>query len=231
MGLQLDWSQDWRTFDNLESGRYTSVRNTGDMVDGVSGVLRRAIGRKELAASGGVYRGDDTVFMVPRDSIEALAFQGRFPKPGDLYQDGEGQTFTVLGADAILKDGSGVHQMYRLTCRNLVVAYDLQHRIDIQRPSISYDAAGVKLRGWPGSTPYSQLACRVQLLTQDMVDTLGMTAFKGTHAVMVSRQVTVGDDDRIKWVDGLTTRYLDIKGVRSPERIDELPVIDAELMP
>lgn len=231
--MQLDHSLDFLCWDNTETGTLTSRRKTGDMSDLVSGVLRGAVTGKELRESNGAYTGDDVTFLVARNRIASLLAQDRKPKPGDTYQDANGVEFTVLGVDEELKDQGGP-QVFRLTCRDLVLAYDLRDVVDIERPRVTLDGAGVKTKGWPpgdGSVPYRSIPAKVQRITEDVLEQWGLVALKGSYIVIVGRQVTLDLEERIKWIRSGVTRYLDIVELRNPERIDELPVIGAELRP
>jgi head-tail adaptor len=228
--MQLDLSQDYLSWDNTEAVQYASVRNTDTMYDVIPMVRRRMLSAKELAASGGAYIGGDSAFLIPTPLLAALLAQERQPKPGDQILDAGGQTWTVLGAQGQKQDRTA-YQTWKCVCRNLAIVYDLQDLIDIQRATITYDAGGGKVKTWPsdggGSTPYPSLPARVQLLTDEVVEERGMRGFRGTHAVIVSKQLSVTYEDRIKW----GSVYLDIVGYHNPERIDELPVIDAMLPP
>lgn len=250
--MQADNSQDFDSADNLEAIRYTSVRLSGSMQAMLPRCLRRKLSRKELAASGGAYQGNDVVLLTSWRQIQGLVSQQREPKPGDTWQSagdvlpgqGPGQpaTFTVIEVEGGARDGSGHYQMWRLTSRNLVVAFDLQDTIDIQIPTITYDGAGTAIRTWPeqggGQTIYPALAARVQLITDDISDERGIRAFVGNYAVIVSKQVPAATmEARIRWPAMSATlptsnvQWLDIKGVHNPAVITELPVIDALLVP
>jgi hypothetical protein len=71
----------------------------------------------------------------------------------------------------------------------------------------------------------------VQLLTTELTETLGVHGFKGKYAVTVSQDVTTVQGDRIKWTSPTGTVYLDILGQHNPQRIDELPVLDCQVLP
>lgn len=232
--IELDHSRDYLAWDNTEAVRLTSRRKSsagGDMTDLVPVARRRALTRRELAASRGVYVATDLVWEIPSDQIQALLLDRRQPKPGDLVEpeDGTAEQYTALEVKGQCRDAAG-YQTWVLTSRNLALHHDLRDLVDIQRPATSYDRSGTRLKLWPpegGSTPYRSLPARVQLLTEELADERGIHGFKGTHAVIVGRPVDLTAEDRIKW--GST--YLEILGLHNPERIDELPVIDAVLAP
>lgn len=188
---------------------------------------RRSLKLREMAASGGVYTSQDRVFLVPG----ALLPSGLRPKPSDVVQDKDGDRWTVLEAD-VNRYGT----TWRLTSRNLVLAEDLRDSIWIERASLSIDPAGVKVKAWPtgtgprgGSTPYSDLPARVQLMTQEVADQRGIRGAKGSLAVIVGRQVVIDQEtDRVRLRDGT---YLDIVGIHDPQTIDKLPTLDCERRP
>lgn len=192
-------------------------------------VKRRGILGKELAASGGVYTGNDVVFLVPQVLMPWPA------KPADVVTDDTGTRYTVLGAD-LLKN----LWTWKLTTRDLILAFDLRDSINIERASISYDAAGAAVKSFPtqtdnGTTGGSYLAqnmpARVQLLTDAIRDERGIRGFVGTHAIIIADQVNVIAEDRVAWTVNEVTTYFDIVGYHNPERIDELPVLDVEARP
>lgn len=225
----LDLSRDYLTWTNTQNVGFTSVGITQQQAN-IGVVKRRQINSKELSASRGAYVGNDVVFLVPqRELPENFAI-----KPRDQFNDTDGD-FTVLSVSGQKRDSNG-YQTWHCVTRNLSIAYNLQDVIDIQQPGIPYDAAGTKQKSWPdqgggGSILYPQLSCRVQLLTAEVADELGIRGFQGNYAITVSKQIpAVNYECRVKWISQGVTRYLEIKGIHNPERIDELPVIDAELV-
>jgi len=227
----IDLSNDWQFWMNTETVILSTSYNPDAMVCTIDVCKRRALTRKELAASRGAYTADDVLFLIPQTFLP----NGFRPQPGSIVTDADGVNFTALDVGGRKRDRNNQYQTWALTCRDLVLAEGLADAIDIQRPTITFDAAGGKLRAWPedgkGSVPYKSLAARVQLLTQEFVEERGIGGFKGTHAVIVGRQVTVTAEDRVKvTLDGATV-YLSIIGQHNPQRIDELPVLDCTLAP
>jgi hypothetical protein len=250
--VKLDFSDDWLCWDNVSQVRYEVARGVPSIVDvppafdGHTGApqpqpsrnkplivtvaKRRNLTARELAASGGVYRGDDQVYLLP----DAL-MEGIIPKPADVIielADGSagaqpGTRWTVLDA-ARNKN----RQTHRLTCRDLVLAFDLRDSITIERPSLSYDAAGVPVKAFPSDTTnaggvvlYSGLPARVQLITKDMAEQRGIRGLEGKYHVIVGQEVDVTQEDRVLLASGL---YLDIVGYERAMRIDELPQLICE---
>lgn len=217
--LDRDLTTDYQVWDNRECMDFVSRRNTGNVTYADVTVLRRAPNYKELATSNGAYTATDVVFLCPRTLL------GATPKPGDHWLDTDGTTYTVL---ELAKNA--FTSFYRMITRDLVLAYDLRDTIDIQRATVSYDAAGGKVRTFPpvnGSTPYAALAAKAQKITETLTLALGIDGFKGDYAVTIAQDVSLTDNDRVKW----GSIYLDIVGVKNPSRIDELPVLDCVLQP
>lgn len=192
---------------------------------------RRNLTRRELASSGGVYTGLDQVYLLP----DALFPVGLASKPGDVVVElTDGSAEEQPGTRwTVLEVGWGKNrQTRRLTCRDLVLAYDLRDAITIERPAITYDAAGAPYKAFPsdavnpgGVVLYQDLPARVQLVTKDMADERGIRGLEGKYEVIVGQEVDVTSEDRIALPGGV---YLDIVGYKNAMRIDELPVIVAE---
>src|SRR5262249_41541467 len=106
--------------------------------------------------------------------------------------------------------------------------YDL---IQIERPKITYDAAGVSVKQFPSDTTnpgglvtYANLPCRVQITEKIEENELGIRGSGGHYEITVGQDLNVTVEDRILLANGL---YLDIENYRQPMRIDVLPVIEA----
>jgi hypothetical protein len=222
-------------WDNYETISLTSTRTTaasgGSLIDADILAKGRAPTFKEQAKSGGVYTSQDKVWLVPVLNTTFTAL-----KPADTVTDADGNVWTVL--EAALNTWKS---FWRLMTRNLVLAFDLKDQISIQRATITYDAAGAPVRAWPdnnvagvsvaGSTPYGQVAARVQLLRQEEAEERGLRGKKSFYDVIIGQQVVLAlaGQDRVKWLTvpaSAPTAYLDIDKLRDPLRIDELPVLE-----
>jgi hypothetical protein len=226
-------------WDNFETANYQSVRTTA--ASGGTRSLpeiqakRRAPTFKELAASGGVYTGQDLVWLVPAVKLDPIGPA----KPGDTITDMAGNTWTVLEAS--------LHtwkSFWRLMTRNLVLAFDLRDQISIQRAAFTYDASGGPVRSWPdnnvpgvapgGTTPYVQIPARVQEVRQEEKEARALAGRMLYYDVIIGQQVLLGQagQDRVKWLTvpaNMPGQYLDIRNLRNPQRIDELPVLECHL--
>ncbi len=217
--MQFDFSADYLLYDNAEAITYQSVAAASRTSYPIATAVRLTKSAKERAPSNAAYVGADLQWLVSGTLLPVP------PKPGDQIQDAAGVLWTVQTADYEVLD-----KQYLLDCLNLAIVYQLQDTITIERPTISYDGSGVRVKTWPptgGSTPYQNLAARVQPLDASLVDERGLRGLAVTHACIVSQQVSVTNEDRIN----LGGVYYEIRGYHNPARVDELPVIDAELVP
>jgi len=188
-----------------------------DPTTAIADARRTPVTRREMAASGGVYVASDRVWLLP--DVQVIYE----PKPADRITDSDGVVWTVLEAKPVGLGSSISH--HRLVCRNLVVAAELYDLIDVERPTITYDASGVALRAW--TTAYSAVGARVQSQEAVAVEERGLYGFRGTHLIYCGQQLTLTAEDRVK----LGTTYYEVRGWRNAQRIDELFTIDAELVP
>lgn len=210
----LDFTFDDLVWDNVQTIDHTSVRITGDVTTEIDRAHRHYIGRKELAASNGVYTPDDVIWRFPDRYVTNK------PKPRDRILDADGVTWTILEAWYIFDQ-----KRHRCACRNLILAFDLYDQIDVETPAITYDAAGVATKTW--GTLYSQIPSRLQPITADIADERGIRALRVTHNLIVDRVLSVTNEDRVL----LNGTYYEIRGYHNPERIDELLVLDVEIVP
>lgn len=224
--LTLDFSQDYLQWVNTESVTLQNPPFPGGPKVTIDVARRRALTYKELTASQGAYTSQDLALLVPT----TLLPDGFRPKPGCKWiADGSDTEYTALEANPQKRDSSD-YQTWKLVSRNLALAYELADLIDIERPTLTYDTAGALVKEWPpkkGEVPYKSLLAKVQLQQEAMTDERLIRGFTGTHLVIVSKEIVIGPDDRIKW----GSLYLEIVGYHNAQRIDELPVIDAELRP
>ena len=220
MALTMDFSGDYATWDWPESVAFRERFRNHEEPKTVSTALRSQVMDREKSPSNGVYFGFETNWFLP-----GALMGGRSVAPGDTVTDSAGLIFTVLTSNYEQSD-----QVWECGCVDLALANDLRDLIDIERATVTYDSAVAPVRTW--TTPaYTQIAAKVQKLTDELADVLGVRGFKGTYAVIVGQQVTITAEDRVKWDDAGTIRYLDILGQRNPSRIDELPMLDCVIQP
>lgn len=230
----LDGTQNCLAWDNTETVEFQSTtrlpvpadpRPSSGMVDSLV-AKRRAPTFKELTASGGVYTGQDLVWLIPAVNLDG----GMIPKPSDVVVDEEGNRWTVLEVAL-----NALKSTYRCMSRNLVLAHELRDIIQIERASISYDSAGAAVKWFPSDPPerrggtviYADLSARVQPTGGDILDERGIRGLTNLYDVIVGQEVYVTNEDRIFWQG----KYLEIRHYQRAEQIDQLPVIQAEIVP
>jgi hypothetical protein len=218
----LPIDDDFKVWDprRMEAVTFTRVRGgqSGDLQNVQA--KRRNLTSREKAASNAVYVGAELVWLLPAILIQGVV------KPGDLITDGDGAIYTVLDTDL-----QALRSFWRLRTVNLSIAYDLQDQVDVQRGTVVDDGAGTPVKLFPpdgGQTLYSAVPARVQPTTEEIRDERGIRGPVVKYDVIVSQSATgISTEDRLLWT--ARGRYLEIRGIRNPEKIDELPVLECEL--
>lgn len=239
-------------WDNTSAGIYESLRANPSIVDlpplfdgrtpapappksrnlrfYVSTAKRRQLNKRELAERP-IYSPSDQVWLIP----DAMFPDGIQSKPGDVWvelpQDASdlleqtgGTRWTVLQV-AWLK----FHSMRRLTCRNLVLELDLADTVTVERPAISFDAAGVAVKQFPsdpvnpgGVALYENIPASVDLMSKESAEAYGIRGLEASYKIIVGQELDVSEEDRVLLSNGL---YVDIIGYQQAQRIDQLPAL------
>jgi head-tail adaptor len=210
----LAFDTDHLVWDNVQTVKHISVRTKNSVTTCVDFAHRHAITDREMAASNGVYVADDVVWRLPSATATVK------PKPRDTIEDAEGTIWTILEVGRIVGT-----KRYRCIARDLVIHNDLDDLIDIQTPTITYDASGVKTKTWV--LLHEGLSARLQPITSDIVDERGVRGFRTTHQVFLSQEVSVTNEDRVSFGG----RFYEIRSYEKPELITDLPVLNVELVP
>jgi len=214
--MSLDLTTDYLALDFPEAVTYRSVATAGNTDQAVTKAFQYPVTDKERSPSNGVYQAFEKIWQIPGALVTPLV-----PKPRDVVLDSGSTAWTVQ-----LVSYSAATQAWNLTCLNLVLALDLRDLITIQRATLEEEATAAKKKTW--ETLYADLAARMQKIEDQEEDYLDARGMKGQYLVYLSQAVSVeSSTDRILF-DG---RYYDIRSYRNPDRIDELPVIVAELVP
>jgi hypothetical protein len=226
--MQIDISQDYLFYDNLEPVTYTFKNPSGsDVPVAVSAALRADLTRKEIEYSNGAYCGLDIVWFLPDTLLRLQPGPNDLtpqPKPRDTVQDPAGTTWTVLES-GLINLGSSRGE-WRLVCRDPIIVYELRDLVNIEQPTITYDAAGAPVRTW--AAIYTALACRVQPESADIADERGVRGQSTRYTVYLSQGVTVDVREcRVNW----NGKLLDVVSYQDAERIDLLPFLTCELRP
>src|SRR5262245_48595537 len=132
--MQIDFSQDYQVWDNTQNA--TLIATSGDEID-LFNVAKHAITLKEAAASNGAYTTSDAIFTLPGPAVDP-DFP---PAAGYKLVDAAGVRWTVLETNQ-----SDFDTVWKLTCRNLKLHFDLRDLIHYEEPVLAKDAAGAKVK-------------------------------------------------------------------------------------
>jgi hypothetical protein len=165
-------------------------------------------------------------------------------KPGDVVVALDDPPLAKSGNRWTVIDAAWnrLKQTWRLTTRNLALVVGMSDEIQIERATLSTDAAGAPVKTFPvpvppaaAGLPYTftggiilyRLIARVQPQRTQVDEERGIRGPKTLYDVIVPQQVLISTEDRIRWGG----QYLEIVGYRQAERIDELPIVEAALLP
>ena len=119
---------------------YVSVGTEGVLTATIASASRYALGTKEAARSNGVYLNTDEVVTFALDEPALLA-EGITPKPRDTVEPPGECPRVVLDVQP-----NRFLKFWRLTVRDLVVAYDLRDLLTVKRSTPTPQADGSRLR-------------------------------------------------------------------------------------
>lgn len=218
--ITVDTSQNYLAWNNTEAVTLTSHQNApaGDKAFALPTAKRRAPKWKELAASGGVYTGQDLVWLLPQTVVSAAgAIGNRQPKPADTIEDAAGNVWTVLEAAY-----NAIRSTWMLTCRNLVLAYGLTDTLSVKRPSLTTDAAGG--RTYTYTTVYTGILARIQETDTQSKDERGKRVTVKDYTIYVGTRLVLTIEDQV--IDQADNVY-EVLGTQDADRIDQLQQVKA----
>lgn len=172
--------------------------------------LRRAVGRREAACSGGRYTTSDIAWHLPGAS------QAVSPQVGDLLVDGDGERWTILG---VFRTTLG--SRWKCVCRSLAIARGLDGHIDLEKAVVTRSAAGAELLAW--QTWRTGLAARIEPVAIQLDGKAG--GERRLYRIYLLDAIEIDGVCRARAPDG--TRYR-ILGSRRGERLGELMYLEAE---
>jgi hypothetical protein len=91
--VTLDYSDEYKWWDNTETVTVSFRRYAGDVQIDLSSALRQQLNRRHAAFASIDIEGDETVWVLP----EAL-LEGEEPKKGDEIEDSDDVTYTIVSA-------------------------------------------------------------------------------------------------------------------------------------
>ncbi len=211
--MAIDLASDFPgAVDGLEA--VTLKDRDGRSAQNVAKALRRAIGRREAAASSGRYTAADAVWHLPEGELSQP------PEIGDVIVDSSGERWTILAVSH-----SSLVARFRCVARDLAIAGGLDSFITLQRAVHTKSATGSEETRWVDCQ--TGLRARVQAVEGDVAAEHGRRMMRHTHQVFLSRAITVDHNHRIVH-QGAVYHVL---GYEMPERVDKLFVINARRSP
>lgn len=231
MAITLDLSADHEIYDNHELIRYQSARRKLGDTFAVSGeemffkAKRRPLNNRELAASFGAYVAGDLVWLLwQKENLGDFA-----PAPWDRVLDGNDVEYTVLSSSL-----SKFRNTWRLTCRDLKIAHNLRDFVTFESAAVSDDAVASTLREWEPAKTLTDLACRVQPESQEIVEDAGVIGGERRYTIYLSRQLDLPNlrEWRATWNDpanGLRPTILEFDRYTFTDQVGELPRLDARV--
>lgn len=180
----------------------------------ITGALRRKATTREAEASGGATTQSDVHWHLPTSQLPDP------PQLGATITDSQNNTWTVL-ATSPTNQGAN----WRCQSRNLAITENLQHQITIQQAHWTQDAAGTPIPIW--TTTLSDIPARIQPVEQQIEVTNSRRTARLTHKIYLAAQLLLDDNHRILHEN---TIY-NLLGYHRPDRIDQLFVIDAQIVP
>jgi len=215
--MNIPTGQNYTAWDNTEA--ITFIRH-GKLIDDeypIATAKRRNPSFKEMAASGGVYTGQDLVWLVPATLLTAAGLAD--VKPADIIRDANGVVWTVLERSL-----NTLRSTWRCVTRDLILAYDLRDTLSVRRPqALTTDAAAT--REYVYDTIYTAIPCRFQAQGDEVSDERGQRLTVSKYSVWVGQRLYLTNEDQI--VDEAGNIY-ELKSTQDADRIDQLQRLDCE---
>lgn len=193
----------------------TLLRRGSSTTTAIAHALRRAISKRELAASNGLYVAEDCRYHLSVSECAAA------PRLGDVILDAAGTRWTILD---VAKETMGTR--WACNCRDVAAVHRLDCCVDILRATYAADDAGAAEPTW---TVYrSGVRARIQPATTDMrIENEARIAAKG-YTIYADTDADLDTTHRVRGPNGVMYKILRVTGA---ERIGELVTIEAEVTP
>lgn len=211
MNLLLDVSGDGTLWDGQQS---VTLHHANGSTATVTLALRRQIGTREAAASGGKYLADDVVWHLPASQIADR------PLPGAVIVDAALLRWVVQAVQQQSWDSR-----YRCIARRLSIADGLDQLITLERASWSKSLSGAPVATW--HLLRSDIAARVQPIDTQVRATLGQRWLRATHRIYLAEPLELDGDCRIKH----GTTVLQVLGTEHADQINQLLTVWAVITP
>lgn len=219
--MNIPTGQNYTAWDNTEPVTLTSIARTGNTLFEISTAKRRNPSYRELAASQGVYTGQDLVWLLPASLVSQEGATGQQAvKPGDLITDGNGITWTILERSL-----NTLQSTYRCMTRDMILAAQLYDTLTITRPTeFETDAAGGRVYDY--ATIYTGIPCRFQEVDASTTDERGQRLTVKRYSVWVSQRLYLTIEDVATDSEG---NVYEVRGWQDADRIDQLQRLDCEI--
>lgn len=212
MTLTFDPSTDFEDVtDGLEA---VTLLGSGSSTS-VTKALQRAVSTKELEASDGKYRTDDTVWHLPFAEVATR------PTLGNVIKDAAGLRWSILAVQE-----HTLSNRWRCVCRDLTIEAKLDDYATIQLARFPVDATyGVAKPQW-----HDEITVKAKFQPEQQNQGIA----DGQHDAVAQWRVTLARD--FNFTPGRKYRLLDQKGVaydfvsmENRERIDRFPTVLVEV--
>jgi hypothetical protein len=227
MKFDVDSTNEYLVWSNTHSITITSyeLAPQGNFTYPVTVVTRRAPTFKEIASSGGKYTSRDVVWIMPAVLVQGAGGVGnRQPKVADFVNGDDGITYTVLSADLQVE-----YTQWRLTTRDIILAYNLYDTITIQRWPIVTDNAGSLIYTGIPTAVITGLQCAIKETTAAGVQERGKKIAKRTFSVWVSQQLMPNyTPQNLDQVVDQSNNIYELVGWSNPGAIDQLMELRVE---
>lgn len=215
--MAIPTDRNHRAWENPEAITFIRHGKLTDDEYAVSIAKRRAPTFKEMAASGGVYTGQDLVWLVPVTLLTAAGLTD--VKPADIIRDSDGVLWTVLERSL-----NTLKSTWRCVTRDLILAYDLRGTLSVRRPqALTTDDAAT--REYVYDTIYTGVPCRFQAMGDEVSDERGQRLTVSKYSIWVGQRLTLTNEDQIVDEDG---NIYELKATQDADRIDQLQRLDCE---
>ncbi len=186
---------------------------------------RRAPTWKEMTASAGGVSAKNLVWLLPKQNLPDEVE----PRAGYQIRDAAGVDHTVLEVQA-----GKFNQTHRCVTIALAVVYELSAVGVLTRPDGGQDAAG---RPYPSYTEVARVRCRVQPQDSAAGDHFERRTTAHKFAAVIDTQVQARARDVFTVTSYVSpggavasVQSYTVLGYRAPERLDQLPALDLELI-
>jgi hypothetical protein len=180
----------------------------------VEHALRRKAHHAEAAASDGAYTASDVKWFLSTIDLTER------PAPGATITDAAGDVWTVIEVwpDAL-------NAAWRCRARNLVLAENLLHRVNVLRATWQATPAGAASAVWVAE--FTDVPARIQPIDTKVTTEYEQRIARATHRVYLGQPLSLDANHRIVH----ESVVYHVLSTSMPERLDQLAVAHVEVSP